>query len=319
MKCSKILATIAIASFFAANSFAAEEQIIGEYGAITIKKVTNNAGVERTVAYIDDESKVTPVISEDIAVDSVFFTRKFKQGTVSTLMLPFGLGDISPDWKLGLTLYKEFEVRSDCPSCAPAVYYKQDTDGKLEANVPYIVSSPTQDHQITFNTDYTSVAKINLNTTTGTKSREEQFGPYVLSFKGTYESIEFKNPAGIYGMSAMDYVNVKTGKEVKVGDFVHASCSESKCASVRPFRAYLKVTLASLNKSASDEELPQKIAVYLIDADGKGTTYVGQMNTLTGEIVKEDNRWFDMKGRVLDHKPTTKGTYYNNKKKVTIK
>ena len=78
--------------------------------------------------------------------------------------------------------------------------------------------------------------------------------------------------------------------------------------------------MASFNKSASDEdvEFPETIEVYLID-DNKGTTYIGQLNTSTGEIVKEDNRWFDMKGRVLDHKPTAKGTYYNNKKKVIIK
>ena len=40
MKCSKILATIAYASLFAAD-----EKIIGEYGTITIKKVNNT---ERT-------------------------------------------------------------------------------------------------------------------------------------------------------------------------------------------------------------------------------------------------------------------------------
>ena len=68
MKSSKILAVVAMASLFAASSYAADEgEIIAKYGAITIKKVTvkekqyRTSGpivdVEKTIAYIDDDSK----------------------------------------------------------------------------------------------------------------------------------------------------------------------------------------------------------------------------------------------------------------------
>ena len=38
MKSSKILAVVAMASLFAASSFAADEEIIAKYGAITSRK-----------------------------------------------------------------------------------------------------------------------------------------------------------------------------------------------------------------------------------------------------------------------------------------
>ena len=329
MKSSKILATIAFASLFAASSFAADEEIIGKYGAITIKKVTvkdcehpewndpncpRDFDVERTVAEIDDESKETPVITKDIEVDSVFFNRKFKKGAASTLMLPVQAEASSP-WKLGVRVYKAIDVKKYCDNCGLSVVYDQEAAGKVEANTPYVVISDEKDnHQISFSARNTN-GKIVLNTTTNDKVISYTVDKYTLSFTGTYESIEFKNPKGIYGFAGVE----AGGKHI--GDFVHVACKDGKCASIRPFRAYLKATLASLNKSASDEdiEFPETISVYLVDSDKKGTTYIGQMNTSTGEIVKDDNRWFDMKGRMLDHKPTAKGTYYNNKKKVIIK
>ncbi|MBR6453990.1 MAG: hypothetical protein IKS97_05395 [Fibrobacter sp.] len=333
MNCSKILATVAIASLFAASSYAADEV---KYGAITIKKVTvkdcehpewNNPNcprdfdVEKTVAFIDDESKETPVITKNIEVDSVFFNRKFKKNAYATLMLPVQAEASSP-WKLGVEIYRFIEVAKTCPTCDFAVYYGSEHAGKIEANTPYVVlSKDNENHQIAFSARNTS-GKIILNTTTNDKVTsyivdENVDQAYKFSFTGTYESIEFKNKKGIYGFAGVDVAGAK------IGDFVQASCDGNQCASIRPFRAYLKATLAkaSLNKSASDEdvEFPETISVYLVDSDKKGTTYIGQMNTSTGEIVKEDNRWFDMKGRVLDHKPTAKGTYYNNKKKVIIK
>jgi hypothetical protein len=310
MKSSKILAVVAMASLFAASSYADDV-----YGAITVKKVKNSAGVERTVAYIDDDSKVTPVITKDIEVDSVYFTREFKANTASTLMLPFNLKEVSPSWKLDAVLYDFIEVRKDCPdNCPYAVYYQQnqDEDG-FKANTPYVVMA-NNTHKISFNMDKSASGKIVLNTTTNNNVVSKTYDGYKFNFTGTYESIVFKKPKGYYG-----FAGVKTS-DAKIGDFVKAACEGDQCASVRPFRAYLKVTLANLNKSSvEDVEMPETIEVYLVDSDKKGTTYIGQMNTSTGEIVKEDNRWFDMKGRVLDHKPTAKGTYYNNKKKVIIK
>ena len=313
MNCSKILAVVAMASLFAASSFAADDGVIGKYGAITIKKVKNSAGVEKTVADIDDDSKETPVITENIEVDSVFFNRKFKKGAYSTLMLPTEF-DFSAHSSTGLQVYRFIQVTKYCPTCPYEVICGSQGAGKLEANTPVVVVATEKDNaQISFHAH--NGGKIVLNTTTNDKVVSYTVYKYKFSFTGTYENIVFKKPKGYYGFAGVE------ASDTKIGDFVQAACEGNQCASIRPFRAYLKATLASLNKSDSDEdvEFPETISVYLVDSDKKGTTYIGQMNTSTGEIVKEDNRWFDMKGRVLDHKPTAKGTYYNNKKKVIIK
>ena len=321
MKCSKILATIAFASLFAASSFAADEEIIGKYGAITIKKVKNDAGVEVTVAEIDDESKATTTITENIEVDSVYFNREFKVGNetdkrASTLMLPFDV-EQSASWKLNLDLFEFVRVVKECDNCSYEVHVKNQESrdaGHMKANTPYIAIARVTNQQIAFSTKNTDVKKIVLKPTAGNHVVRHEEGDYYWDMTGTYENIEFKNPKNIFG-----FASSASGK-TQLGDFVKAACKDGKCASVRPFRAYLKCVPKSLNKSADEAELPETIKVFVIDENGKkGTTAIGSLNTRTGEFVKEDNRWFDMKGRVLDHKPTAKGTYYNNKKKVIIK
>lgn len=337
MKCSKILAPIAIASIFAASSFAATEEVLKEYGAITIKKVTYQApqwgysgdmvDFVKTVAFIDDESKVTPVIAEDVKVDSVYFNRSFKKSVYYTLMLPFRVKSDMLMYKTTvngnttqrqLSLFQLVDVTPKCQEGTVCVVARREYATWMEPNMPYLAISESGDMPYVGVglTDVHDMTYITLNTTTNEKYRRYN-GPdnkYVWDFIGTYESIEFKNPKGVYGFAA-----VAKPDGTKIGDFKRAVCKDDQCASIRPFRAYLKAYVPSLLKSADDVELPETIGVYLIDDDGKGTTYIGQMNTYTGEVVKEDNRWFDMKGRVLDHKPTTKGTYYNNKKKVIIK
>ncbi len=342
MKSSKILAVVAMASLFAASSFAADEgEIIAKYGAITIKKVTvkdfehgtwgDIVDVEKTVAYIDDESKETPVITKDIEVDSVHFTREFKvvdnESRASTLMLPVDGGDASASWRTGLDLFRFVEVvKKDGNYVA---HVKNVNSGHLEANTPYIALVKNNSSvKISLSKKDTGMEKFVLKPTAGNhvvrypdknnKDQKDAYekADYLWDLTGTYENIVFKNPKNIFGFAG------GTDAKTNLGDFRKAACNGDKCASIRPFRAYLKCVPKSLNKSASDDdvELPETIKVFVIDDNGnKGTTAIGTLNTRSGEFVKEDNHWFDMKGRVLDHKPTAKGTYYNNKKKVIIK
>ena len=320
----KLISAFAFALAFAGTSFAADEDIIGQYGAITIKQVFvdrmvngQNTKVEWKVAYIDDSSDETPVIPEDIQVDSVYYSRVFKFKVASTLMLPFDV----PTWKLsGLSAFEfvsiekysdhfQIEVRS--------TYVKE-----FKANTPYIIMNEQKDTTISFNmTDVNPNNYVTINTTTNTRNHSFSSGGYNWNILGTYERIEFKNPKGIYGFAA------KEKNKTKIGDFTKAACSEKSCAYIRPFRAYLKCTLPKasqvrgLAKSADDvaslDDLPKNIEVHIVEENGD-RTYLGTLNTYTGEITVED-RWFDMKGRRLQQKPTAKGTYFNNKKKVVIK
>ena len=335
MKCSKILAVVAMASLFAASSYAADEgEIIAKYGAITIKKFTR-VGCEhpeyndpncpiveivKTVAVIDDDLKAATTITEAIDVDSVHFTREFKVGQnetrASTLMLPVDGGVASSSWKTGLDLFEFVRVVKESGRNNYEIHVKTINAGQMKANTPYIaIVQGNETVRISLSTRNTDMKKITLKPTAGNHVVRHTEGDYHWDMTGTYENIEFKNPKNIFGFAA------SASGTTQLGEFVKAACKDGKCASIRPFRAYLKCVPKNMSKSASDEdvELPESIKVFVIDDNGKkGTTAIGTLNTRTGEFVKED-RWFDMKGRVLDHKPTAKGTYYNNKKKVIIK
>lgn len=335
MKSSKILAVVAMASLFAASSYAADakEEVLATYGAITIKKVTYEEHEnpywdgspmvtrEKTVAYINDDLKAATTITEEIKVDSVYFNRVFKvdnnESRASTLMLPVEGGDASVSGKTGLDLFEFVKVVKECKTCQYEIHVKNNNAGHLKANTPYIALVNGQkgnNVSISLSTQNTSMKNFVLKPTAGNHVVRHTEGDYHWDFTGTYENIEFKNPKNIYGFAG------GTSGNTELGEFVKAACKDGKCASIRPFRAYLKCVPKNLNKSADEVELPESVKVFVIDDNGnKGTTAIGTLNTRTGEFVKEDNHWFDMKGRVLDHKPTAKGTYYNNKKKVIIK
>lgn len=324
----KVISAFAFAFAMVGTTFAADEEVIGEYGAVTIKKVhkeaTRNSGEnnsDKVVAYIDDSSDETPVIPEDIEVDSVYYSRVFKQGVPSTLMLPFDV----PTWKTGLSAFEFVRVVRDGGQGPFKAYVRNPAyANSLKANTPYVIMNEQKDTVITFNMINAEPHHVTINTTNGSRRSTFSEDGYDWTVIGTYERIEFKNPKGIYGFAAKD----KGG--TKMGDFKRAACSEKSCAYIRPFRAYLKCTLSEkpsqlrglakmAETEASLDSLPETIAVHVISDSTGGTTYIGSINTRTGEFVKEDNRWFDMKGRMLKHKPTAKGTYYNNKKKVVIK
>ena len=331
----KLISAFAFALAFAGTSFAADEKIIGQYGAITIKQVMvenadqNNTMTEVTVAVIDDESNETPVITEDIKVDSVYYSRVFKNQVPSTLMLPFELKQA--DWKLfGLNVFefvKITESTSDCryQNCEGegkyVVQFREFPTGSLKANTPYIVVAYSEE-PVSFHMRYASPEYVLLNTTTNERFVSRVYEDLKWSFIDTYEYIKFTDSKGIYGFAA------KNKNKTKIGEFTKAACSEKSCAYIRPFRAYLRCTkpkasaVNALAKSADDavaslDNLPETIDVQIIKADSS-RTYLGTLNTYTGEITVDD-RWFDMKGRRLQQKPTAKGTYFNNKKKVVIK
>ena len=326
MRNLKAFSAFAFALALTGTSFAADgEKIIDTYGAITIKKVAvqkqNGENVTRTVAVFDDNSDETPVIPEDIQVDSVYYNRVFKQQVPSTLMLPFSVA--TPKLS-GIGAYEFVRIVKYSEGNPFQIEVRSVYANTFEANTPYIIMNEGEDTAISFNMDYEQPEYVTLNTTT--KGNEPVFseGGYDWTVVGTYEYMVFKNPKGIYGFAAEER------EDTKIGDFRKAACIDNKCASIKPFRAFLKCSLtkessqvkglAKMAEAVSLDDLPETVAVHVIsDSANGGTTYMGTLNTRTGEFVKDDNRWSDMKGRLLQHKPTAKGVYYHNKKKVVIK
>ena len=67
-----------------------------------------------------------------------------------------------------------------------------------------------------------------------------------------------------------------------------------------------------------DTELPQRITVKLVSASGE-TTAFGTLDTTTGEVSFDSEAWYTLDGVRLSGKPTKKGLYINNGKKIVIK
>ena len=144
-------------------------------------------------------------------------------------------------------------------------------------------------------------------------------------FKGTYQPrywSDSENPEEIgkvYGFAG----NTKDvdGQIVLAGDFVRAKSG----AKIRPTSCYLmwagsepSNARALTRGAAATEELPQSITVKLISASGE-TTAIGTLDTKTGEVTFDSEAWYTLDGVRLSGKPSTKGIYINNGKKVVIK
>ena len=89
---------------------------------------------------------------------------------------------------------------------------------------------------------------------------------------------------------------------------------------IRPMRAYLTYTgtgnpwadtNAPAHRAASDGDMPSRISVILVSADGETTS-------LTPALSRGEGAWYTLDGRKLQGKPTTKGLYIVNGKKVLL-
>ena len=148
-----------------------------------------------------------------------------------------------------------------------------------------------------------------------------------------YETKEWKENDTELGY-AYGYTG-KTTAKFTVGKFARNAAG----AYIYPFRAYLLFTPKSkvsapqksspsfLTKSGSvnpvtvDEyELPETMEIEVVYGNQRGNGYTPAFNMLKnvpGQLKILDG-WFDMLGRKLKAKPTTKGVYYYNGKRVRI-
>lgn len=252
-------------------------------------------------------------ISTAIKVDSIVYNRTFTAGIPSTIVLPFSLPNTATTNAKFYYLKQVVKVNNECKWKATFRNITLDNANALPAaNTPYAVIVPNATKlqfylnggQATFLTD--DIAEQYDNTKK-------------WIFKGTYQykTWESNDPElGLaYALAAADDPDgaYTAGQYVKVGAGSYAI----------PMRAYIRkvdasVTLQSVangrplaqSEISSIENLPETIDAEFIDEDEK-TTAIGRMNTVTGAI--KIDRWFDLKGRSTNHKPTTKGAFFNKK------
>ena len=300
-------------------------------GTLTIEAAETNYGAAKITwnesgktATFDGSSLATLSIPTDITVKSVSLNREFTSGTAVTLMLPFSLGD--GQTLTGGTLYKFSGIVKE-----NGVWKATMTaTATLKANTPYMLmpdGNLTAENKLAFDLNNGTTT---LNTTT---EGENSSTNNEWEFKGTYEERHWYDGSDnehtatnateigkVYGFAATSGKATDGVTDIEAGQFVRFASG----AWLRPMRCYLEYKgegnpLAAARRTAAateTEELPQSITVVLVGLNGE-TTSVGSLDTRTGQI--DFDGWWTLDGTRLSGKPSQRGIYINNGKKVAIK
>lgn len=251
-------------------------------------------------------------IPDAITVKSVTLERNFSNGKYATLMLPFTMTD-----GMTLTGAKIYQFVGVEKVEGQWIATMQTPTSPLQANTPYLVEPVTSDltdGKVTFDLNGGMVTLKTETSNEGSTNSDWQFvGTYT---RLTYGTTPFTGNA--YGFASKD--KTVDGIEVKAGEFVYAK----EGAAVPPLRCFLTYKngeefngVRAMSRHASPtDEMPQTITVRLLGTNGE-TTGIGTLDTRTGEFTTDG--WYDMNGHKLSGKPTKKGLYINNGKKIVIK
>ena len=323
---SKMAVGVISLALLAGFSFAQEEgEVLGEYGAITVKMLNG-----KRTALISSESKETVDIPEDVEIDSLYYDRDFSSewGKPGTLMLPLTIdGQGGGCFSEFGHVYEMTNIAMTGNNTWQIDVQQQGKTGILQANRPYFIrpyASKLKVDSHCLSKDYPAV----MNTTQGTSNNMVALNNW--EFIGMYSYKQWNEGDSdlgyLYGFAARE--KEVDGKKIQEGQFVKGKAG----AYIRPFRAYLIYNVNSvaetpkgrpaartaMTASLTAEELPTTIDVVFHDEEG-GTTAIHTFNTRTGEFTENVSGWYDMKGRKLQQKPTIKGNYFYNGNKVTVK
>jgi hypothetical protein len=227
------------------------------------------------------------------------YSRSFTTGKASTVCVPFAFDVTSA----GGTFYTFTGITKSGSEYIADMTESVSTT--LTPNTPYVFM-PSATGDVDFSGTYAIPASLTAGSTTS--------GDW--TYKGTYTTIQWTTaPTGIYGFSAqnVDAQGISQGQFVKVGSYVR----------IKPMRCYLEnasfAGARGMNRAAAnDEPLPETIKVRLISANGE-VTGIGTLQTKTGEVTLDGEAWYSIDGRRIVGKPSTKGIYLNNGKKIVIK
>lgn len=251
-----------------------------------------------TVATIKNVETGTVSFS-GVTVNAVELEREFSMNTPATIVLPFQLPD-------GATTNAKFYVLKNVEQVNHA-WVANMTKIKTvpQANTPYVVVIPN-DTRLKFG-NYSSVTLQTGSIATQWSNPDSKW-----YFTGSYTYRAWAQNDEVLGL-AYGFAGPNE-PEACEGCFGRMGSGSS----IAPMRAYLSkanpgVALSrplAKGEVSSIENLPESIDVNFIDEEEK-TTAIGRMNTVTGAI--KIDRWFDLKGRSTNHKPTTKGAFFNKK------
>ena len=258
-------------------------------------------------------------------IKSVTYNRPFTAAQAATVILPFNYtcNDSEGGKFYGFkeVVYDEDQHIWVCTMVEPGEEGSNNATS-LTANTPYLFM-PNATTMTFPNISSMTGGVVTLQTTT---ANDGLYGgattDYDWNFYGTYKgktwtSSDFDKD---YGFAAHGGTAVH-GEAVVAGQFVRFTTG----AFIKPMRCYLSYVgteapapARHMTRSASADDLPATITVRLISRNGE-TTAIGTLDTKTGELSFDSESWYTLDGVRLSGKPSTKGIYINNGKKVAIK
>ena len=270
------------------------------------------------------ENLVGVNITEEVGnIKSVTYNRPFTAAQASTVILPFNYICNGSEGSEGGKFYGFKEVAYDydqhiwvCTMQEPG----NTAATSLTANTPYL-----------FMPNATTMTFPNISSMTGgvvtllpTTANDGLYGgattDYDWNFYGTYKGKTWTEPSKDYGFAAHGGTAVHS-EEVVAGQFVRFTTG----AFIKPMRCYLSYVgteapapARGLTRAAATDDLPQSITVRLVSRNGE-TTAIGTLDTKTGEVSFDSEAWYTLDGVRLSSKPSTKGIYINNGRKIVIK
>ncbi len=277
------------------------------FAAVSVYEGEDNSKI--AAVYGDYSGKEKVNIPNSIDVDYIAYIREFTPNVPSTIVLPFSLPEGAETNGKFYYLKEVAQVKGEYKWKATFRNITLDKASALPAaNTPYAVIVDDEelwfgfeDSQATLQTS--EIAKQNDNT-----------GKWIFEGSYEYKTWESDDPElGLaYALAAEDDPDgaYTAGQYVKIGAGSYAT----------PMRAYMSKINSSVRLSRplawgetsyiSSMELPESIDVEFIDEEEKPMA-VGRMNTVTGEF--KIDRWYDLKGRSTNKKPSTKGAFYNKR------
>ena len=289
-------------------------------GTVTIAEqmIDCTAGTKRAITESIDGNQATALQTFfGNASVSASFKRTFTENVASTICLPFPMTSI-PSGKVYQFVGVEYDdtegwmatMQEADPTAEPPVTGNEATT--LAANTPYLFMPAATGPVLFYGT---APASVSAGTTTS--------GDW--TFQGTYSRLTYEttesnsNPFSgkVFGFAASDAgqgVN-----DVKAGEFVRADDG----AFIPAFRAFLKyagdeTSLQARGTRGGETDIPETITVRLIGKSGE-IDGIGEIRLSTGEVTFDPNAWYDLNGHRLAEKPTQRGIYINNGRKVAIK
>ena len=310
------------------------------------------SGVKSYNIEYDDKPLGIPDITTQLWVPLLCYKRTFTNGKPVTVMLPFNFTKSafkksgSSD---GLTgRFYEFKGIHLDPQTSKWTAEMGEPDNPetttMTANTPYLYVPDEEPEYWYIDNGGSGVNIFTQDNGGGNKvtpydGSKESFRWNKWDFIGTYQprywydGSDSEHPAENIGELGKVYGFAGATKEVQgvynntitveAGDFVRAKSG----AKIRPTSCYLMWTgyepdyapaRRMTRGAAADEEMPQRITVKLISASGE-ITGIGTLDTKTGEVSFDSEAWYTLDGVRLSGKPSSKGIYINNGKKIVIK